>query len=79
MRLHGVMQSSRTKQVLSALLNCDTLHTLTLSMAAELYTVQDALQALCGLQLMHPSALLTPQVLCMMLTLLRLTATMCCR
>ncbi len=40
-------------------------------MAAELYTVQDALQALCGLQLLHPSALPIPQVLCMMVTLLR--------
>ena len=47
-------------------------------MAAELYNVQDALQALCGLQLMHPSALPTPQVLCMMVTLLRVPATMYC-
>lgn len=52
---------------------------LTLSMAAELYIVQDALQALCGLQLLHPSALPTPQVLCMMLTLLRVPASMSCR
>ncbi len=50
-----------------------------LSMAAELFIVQDALQALCGLQLLHPSALRTPQVSRMLFTLLRVPATMSCR
>lgn len=78
MRLHGVTQAGRTKQVnTSAPCHCPhaccqdlTVHLYSI-LRSELAVMQDALQSLCGLQLMHPSALESCKVsLCIQGTLM---------